>query len=196
MMIAAVLPLALGCGHVPLAAGPEPVRGKIEVSDVVFLTGDPAATRHCAVDADCPRGSLCHPGNLVCFTTSPLPPVLAVSSGAQSKDHGPCPLMRVYFPFDSASLVEEAKRSLAYDARCLKSRGARHVVLTGFADARGGHDYNVALSRRRGEVARETLRAAGLEVPIDVVGKGDASPLKKGDDELSFAFNRRVEIRP
>jgi hypothetical protein len=166
-----------------------------DVPDRAFLSAE-TPPQACHVDGDCPAGSLCHPGAGLCFAGHPLPRMLDVSYVYEdaSGTAGPCALVPIYFAFDDARLVREAGRWLDHDKRCLDARQPRRVVVTGYADARGDRTYNVTLSRRRGEVVRGFLKEKGLDAQVEVVAMGAEDPLRRGDTEHDYAYNRRVEI--
>jgi hypothetical protein len=162
------------------------VTGALQPTDRVFLKDDPMARVACRADAQCPMGALCHPQRNVCFTAFPPPQMVKLDVT--------CPLVPLYFAFDSTVLVPEARDWIDRDAECLKVRRARTVVLTGFADEIGPADYNVDLSRRRAEVVRAALAGRGVTVDVSVKAMGEKEPLLKGENAHDYAYNRRVEL--
>lgn len=179
----------LSCSH---AQNPErrdalsdEVTGALQPTARVFLQDDPASRVSCRADADCPEGALCASGRDVCFT-SPRPPV--------TKLVGECALVPLYFAFDSAELVPEARRWVDYDAGCLRERGARRVILDGHADARGPAAYNEALSRRRAAAVQAALAERGLAIDVALRASGETDPVLHGTTEHDYAYNRRVEL--
>lgn len=71
-----------------------------------------------------------------------------------------------------------------------------HVRVEGHTDARGDHDYNVALSQRRAEaVVRYLVEHGVAEARLDAIGYGPDRPLvpDAASDE-QHAQNRRVEL--
>jgi outer membrane protein OmpA-like peptidoglycan-associated protein len=104
----------------------------------------------------------------------------------------PCPLESIYFGFNLSSLTNEATNTLSQDAACLKKTG-RAVDLVGRADPRGTTEYNMALSDRRAQAARDYLRRAGIDSPrLKPVPRGDLDAT--GTDEASWAHDRRVDF--
>jgi len=162
------------------------VTGSLQPTARVFFADDPASRVRCGADSDCPQGALCSPERKVCFTGYPGPEV--------TKLVGQCPLVPLYFAFDSAELVPEAEDWADYDARCLRERGARRVILEGHADARGPAAYNEDLSRRRAETVREALQDRGITLDVATRAEGARAPLIKGTSEHDYAYNRRVEL--
>jgi outer membrane protein OmpA-like peptidoglycan-associated protein len=191
---------ALGCAG-RNAPPDEPLAedARFAKADPRFYRDDPATKHRCRVDKDCPEGAMCHPGTRVCFTSYPGPGMVDVTFSSMSVGqlrgkNRTCVLVRVYFPSGSLDLVEEARRWLDYDARCLSVLEKKRVILTAHSDAKGGAAGNLALSRKRGEIVKEYLKQRGVDAPIEVIGRGEEDPLMTGDSERDYAYNRRVEI--
>jgi outer membrane protein OmpA-like peptidoglycan-associated protein len=191
LMASCVAFLGLACSHPQNQERKDPltdeVTGALQPTDRAFLKDDPATRVACHADGDCPQGAMCHPGRRVCFTSYP--------EMQMTKIETTCPLVPLYFAFDSTALVPEAQKWVEHDAACLKARGAKAVVLKGYADARGEAGYNDDLSRRRAQVVKEALGARGLTVDVSVQGEGETDPVLKGTTEHDYAYNRRVELK-
>lgn len=184
-----------GCAH-KKPAEPEPtaqVSGVMASTDPVFLEGK-GKMGTCQGDADCALGELCNPENDRCMSSYPNPRMLDISFTAAQTGAEECKLVRVYFPYDSAQLVDEAARWVQYDARCLKSRGARELLVEGYADSRGPKPYNQKLSVERAEAVRAALVQAGFSASIKTQGNGERDPIRQGKSEKDYAYNRRVEL--
>jgi OOP family OmpA-OmpF porin len=107
----------------------------------------------------------------------------------------------VLFAFDSSRLSADAKAVLdevAQQTRQNADPAKPPILVTGHTDGRGGHDYNVALSRRRAEaVQRELQTRLGGGYQYKVEGRGETEPVADEggpDDEKARARNRRVEV--
>lgn len=74
----------------------------------------------------------------------------------------------------------------------------RKFTLEGHTDVRGAWDYNLALSERRAEAARDALEARfpSLKGRLRAVGAGEAKPKYPGErlPEADHRLNRRLEI--
>jgi outer membrane protein OmpA-like peptidoglycan-associated protein len=190
-MVLGVGLLWVGCSHPQNPERKDPlndqVTGQLQPTDPTFLKDDPATRVACASDANCPKGAMCHPERNVCFTSYPPMQVIKLEVT--------CPLVPVYFAFDSTAIEPEAKKWLDHDTQCLKVRGAKEVVLQGYADKRGEAGYNVDLSRRRADVVRAELQNRGLQIGVTVKGEGETDPVLVGNTEHDFAYNRRVELK-
>ena len=165
--------------------------GKMSKADVTFIQRDPDSKNSCKADSDCPKGDYCHPNHNLCFQSYPNPGMLDISYKVEAV----CQIVNVYFPYDSVELVPEAQKWLDYNIRCLKSRGAKKVVLDAYCDARGSKEYNIELSGRRGQYVKQLMEQKGLDIPLSVDREGERNPIKTGSSEEAYAFNRRVEFR-
>ena len=100
-----------------------------------------------------------------------------------------------YFEYDSSDLKPEAMRALDVHAKDLKGNGAR-VVLEGHTDERGTREYNMALGERRAKAVQRYLVLQGVSpAQLELVSYGEERPVATGNDEQSWAQNRRVELR-
>ena len=100
-----------------------------------------------------------------------------------------------YFEYDSSDLKAEAMRALDVHAKDLKGNGAR-VVLEGHADERGTREYNMALGERRAKAVQRYLVLQGVSpAQLELVSYGEERAIATGNDESSWAQNRRVELR-
>lgn len=139
----------------------------------------------------------------------PAPPPRVAAAGqrraeetAQPKPPGSIALSATeLFPFDHWQ-VRAPQPKLDEIAKVLKDNPAiASVTITGYTDRLGGHDYNLALSKRRAESVALYLRRQGIDGGrLNTVGKGEAEPLVQCDQEDEAALikclepNRRVVI--
>ena len=115
--------------------------------------------------------------------------------GSRSEEAALRAITTFYFEYDSSDLKPEAMRALDVHAKDLKANGAR-VVLEGHADERGTREYNMALGERRAKAVQRYLVLQGVSpAQLEVVSYGEERPVAMGNDEQSWAQNRRVELR-
>jgi peptidoglycan-associated lipoprotein len=109
---------------------------------------------------------------------------------------GPTNVARtIYFDYDSYVVKPEFQSLIEAHARYLKANGARHVVIEGHTDERGGREYNLALGQRRSEAVRRALGLLGVaDSQVEAVSFGKEKPAVPGSDENAWAQNRRAEI--
>ncbi len=103
----------------------------------------------------------------------------------------------IYFAFDSYSLSEEGKALLNQAGGLLRSYPDVALRLEGHCDERGTAEYNLALGEKRANAVREYLENLGVSRSrLSTVSFGKEKPAVSGNDEASWAKNRRVEIVP
>jgi peptidoglycan-associated lipoprotein len=101
----------------------------------------------------------------------------------------------VYFEFDKSSLTSKSIQTLKSAVDALNENSTIEVTLSGHADERGTREYNLALGQRRAESVSDYLVLNGINKSrITVKSFGEEKPLAYGQDEASYAKNRRVEI--
>lgn len=109
----------------------------------------------------------------------------------------PVPLTFVY---DEATLTPKGRRAAALLLEYLQLKEFSAVTLTGHADERGTHEYNLDLSKQRLDTIERFLRDGGYEGQLEMIPKGELEPFsavdrtKYGRDEL-WQLDRRVELR-
>ena len=112
------------------------------------------------------------------------------------------PLLRVVFPdrvfFDTArsELRPEAREVVRVIARNLQLEPPDVVLfVAGHTDPRGDKGYNQILSIERANAVADAILSEGVNVArVWRVGFGEDMPLRAGDDETAWGFNRRVEF--
>ncbi|MBN9459951.1 MAG: peptidoglycan-associated lipoprotein Pal [Burkholderiales bacterium] len=124
--------------------------------------------------------------------------VAEVQAGATDELNNPnSPLAKrsIYFDFDSFVVKDEFRPVIEAHARYLVSHKDRRVALQGNTDERGSREYNLALGQKRAEAVRRSLSALGVaEAQMEAVSFGEERPRATGQDEASYAENRRVDV--
>ena len=101
----------------------------------------------------------------------------------------------VYFEYDSAKLTSESIEILEAHGNFVAGNGEVSVRLEGHADERGSREYNIALGDRRAQSVRRVLLFQGASSDqVETVSYGEEKPVAFGQDEDSWARNRRVEL--
>jgi peptidoglycan-associated lipoprotein len=102
----------------------------------------------------------------------------------------------VYFDYDSYAVKDEYRPVIESNAKRLAGDRNRKVLVEGHTDARGGSEYNLALGQRRADAVVRALTLLGVQDgQLEAVSFGKERPAAQGDDEASFAKNRRVELK-
>jgi peptidoglycan-associated lipoprotein len=104
-------------------------------------------------------------------------------------------LSDVYFEFDKSRITEEAKQTLAENARQLNDAGSMAVTIEGHCDERGTNAYNLALGEKRANAAKEYLVSLGVGAGrITTISYGEEKPFDAGHDEQAWSKNRRAHF--
>lgn len=102
----------------------------------------------------------------------------------------------VYFRTDSSELQPAAEQRLRQMADYLKQYEQLRIYVAGYADRRGGRDYNQRLSRRRAETVADLLQQAGVEAKrTHIEAHGQTGSQSEAGDIESYMFDRRVNIQ-
>ena len=101
----------------------------------------------------------------------------------------------IYFEFDKSSLTSKSIQTLKSAVNALNDNSSIQITLAGHADERGTREYNLALGQRRAETVSDYLVLNGISKNrITVKSFGEERPVVSGQNEESYAKNRRVEI--
>ena len=101
----------------------------------------------------------------------------------------------VLYPFDSDQVLPAGRENLRRLANSLREYPGTEVLIVGHTDSQGADDYNMRLSYRRAEAARQLLISNGIRPgDIRVEGRGESEPVADNSTESGRAQNRRVEI--
>ncbi|MFZ4761823.1 MAG: peptidoglycan-associated lipoprotein Pal [Alphaproteobacteria bacterium] len=99
---------------------------------------------------------------------------------------------RVLFGYDQSDLSTEARAILDRQIEWLKRYPSLTITVEGHCDERGTREYNLALGDRRATSVRNYLVASGVEASrIQTISYGKERPAASGNDEASWAQNRR-----
>lgn len=102
----------------------------------------------------------------------------------------------ILFAFNSSTLSESAKVSLAKFANILKENPTMDIAIYGYTDNVGTFEANQTVSTRRAQAVENFLRNQGVSGSQFkyVEGKGWSDPVASNDTEMGRAQNRRVEV--
>ena len=100
---------------------------------------------------------------------------------------------RVFFETDSTELTPQARATLDKQAQWLQNYNRYSFTIEGHADERGTREYNIALSARRAQVAREYLASRGIEPSrMRTIAYGKERPVAVCNDISCWSQNRRA----
>jgi outer membrane protein OmpA-like peptidoglycan-associated protein len=99
------------------------------------------------------------------------------------------------FPFDSDSLLADARANLRELAGSLDKYPNTELVIVGHTDSVGSTDYNQRLSERRANSAAHYLATQGVtNARIKTYGRGETEPVDDNATDAGRGKNRRVEV--
>ena len=102
----------------------------------------------------------------------------------------------VYFDFDSFVVKDEFRNLIDAHAKVLAAQRNKRLVIEGHTDERGGREYNLALGQKRAEAVSKSLTLLGVpEAQLEAVSFGKERPAVEGQDEDTWARNRRAELK-
>lgn len=100
----------------------------------------------------------------------------------------------VYFTTDSSEITDDARKTLAAQAKWLNKYPQYSVTLAGHADERGTREYNIALGAKRASAVRNYLVSLGVSVRrMRTISYGKERPVAVCNDISCWSQNRRVE---
>jgi peptidoglycan-associated lipoprotein len=101
----------------------------------------------------------------------------------------------IHFGFDSFVLSDQAQQILNHKADYLRTNSGVTVTVEGHCDERGTDAYNIALGERRAESVKNFLVDLGISTNrLNTVSYGEERPIAMGQDEASWAKNRRAQF--
>ena len=104
-------------------------------------------------------------------------------------------MQNILFAFNSAELQPVGETVVSRIANYLNDYPNRNILIEGFTDNIGSEEYNLKLSRERGDSVKRSLIRYGVSPHrISIVGLGEAFPVASNSTEAGRQQNRRVEI--
>ena len=105
------------------------------------------------------------------------------------------PMKPIYFDFDKSGIRKDQVSRMTGNADYLKENPSIRIRIEGNTDPRGTNEYNMALGERRALAAKKDLMKRGIpEANMTTVSYGEERILVHGNDELSWAQNRRDDF--
>jgi peptidoglycan-associated lipoprotein len=105
------------------------------------------------------------------------------------------PMLPVYFDYDSSRIEGDQVSRVEHNGDFLKEKKDKKIRIEGNCDERGTREYNLALGERRANAAKKYLIKLGVEAgQLSTVSWGEEKPLVFGQDEQSWAQNRRADF--
>ncbi|MFY8033083.1 MAG: LysM peptidoglycan-binding domain-containing protein [Flexibacteraceae bacterium] len=122
-------------------------------------------------------------------------PVITVKKTRSNKPSTRFNYENIYFDFDSDKLRPEAEATLKDIVAYSKNESGIQVEMNSYTDGIGNSAYNKILAERRADVAKEFLKANGMENAKFVVRNyGERNFLATNENPAGRQLNRRVEF--
>lgn len=101
----------------------------------------------------------------------------------------------IYFDFDRYVVKPEYRALVEAHAQYLLSHPEASIRLEGNADDRGSREYNLALGQKRAVAVKKAVNVLGVaDKQIETISYGEEKPKATGENEASWAENRRADI--
>ena len=101
----------------------------------------------------------------------------------------------ILFAFDSSALSDQTQQILNNIAEYLRTNQRLKATVAGHCDERGTKTYNIALGERRANAVKNVLVSMGIGADrLNIVSYGEERPVAPGQDEESWAKNRRAQF--
>ena len=131
--------------------------------------------------------------------TQPGPMVVAKAEQPESQarkasEVATRPFADIYFAFDRWGLSQEGRKYLSENAEALKQHPEAKLVIEGYCDERGSHEYNLVLGEKRAQEAMHYLTDLGIKNPVKVISYGKERQICAEQDESCYWKNRRAHM--
>ena len=101
----------------------------------------------------------------------------------------------IYYEYNRYEIQEEYVPIIESHAKLLMAHTDLKMIVQGNCDDRGSREYSLALGQRRSDSVRRAMVLLGVnEKQIETVSFGAEKPVAFGQDEESWAKNRRSDI--
>jgi len=101
----------------------------------------------------------------------------------------------IYYDYDRYDIREEYVPIVEAHAKLIMAHADLKIAVQGNCDDRGSREYNLALGQRRADSVKRAMVLLGVkERQIETVSFGAEKPVAFGQDEESWAKNRRSDI--
>ena len=115
---------------------------------------------------------------------------------AQLKEPGsPLAKRSVYYEYNRYDIKEEYVPVIEAHSKFLMDHTDLKIAVQGNCDDRGSREYNLALGQRRADSVKRAMVLLGVgDKQVETISFGAEKPVAFGQDEESWAKNRRADI--
>ena len=101
----------------------------------------------------------------------------------------------IYYEYNRYEIQEEYVPIIEAHAKLLMAHTDLRIAVQGNCDDRGSREYNLALGQRRADSVKRAMVLLGVnDKQVETVSFGAEKPVAFGQDEESWAKNRRSDI--
>ncbi len=131
--------------------------------------------------------------------TQPAPMVVAKveqpeSQARKASEAATRQLADIYFAFDRWGLSADGKKNLAENADLLRKHQDAKLLIEGYCDERGSHEYNLVLGEKRAQEATRYLETLGIKNHVKVISYGKERQVCTEQDESCYWKNRKAHL--
>ena len=131
--------------------------------------------------------------------TQPGPVVVAKAEQPESQarkasEAATRPLAEIYFAFDRWALSAEGEKNLVENAELVKQHPDAKLLIEGYCDERGSHEYNLVLGEKRAQEATRYLETLGIKNHVKVISYGKERQVCTEQDESCYWKNRKAHL--
>lgn len=131
----------------------------------------------------------------------PIPPAEAEPEFEEVTINQPIRLNNIYYDFEKWDILPDAEKDLGYIEELMDQYPDMVIELSSHTDARGGKRYNLNLSQKRAQSAKDWLVSRGItDGRIKAVGYGESRIINRCGDRVKCSeeehqVNRRTEFK-
>lgn len=117
-----------------------------------------------------------------------------VTMPEKTKKEEPEIIKTIYFDYNKYNIRKDQNKPSKELVTFLKRNPNINLQIQGNADSRGSSEYNMALGLKRANSLKNYLSKHHIKNTIDVISFGKEKPAVAGDNEKSWAKNRRDDV--
>lgn len=107
----------------------------------------------------------------------------------------PIELEDIFFDYDKFNIKKEYESTLMKNAEMLLGNPETKLLIEGHCDDRGTNEYNIALGEKRAKAVMDFYVTYGIGADrLSMVSYGEERPFSRGNNEESWALNRRAHM--
>ena len=123
------------------------------------------------------------------------PPLEEIEVEPVVEEVEPIVLEDIFFDYDKFNIKKDYESVLTKNAELLLGNPEVKLLIEGHCDDRGTNEYNLALGEKRAKAAIDFYVTYGIGADrLSMVSYGEERPFARGNNEESWAQNRRAHM--